>query len=254
MTTFTATADSSTGAITLTLAQTSSVTAITRNNGNGVAPVRAAAGQLPSPTSGTTIITDYEAGEGMNTYTAYVPDEGGGVTQLAAVATLTLPGPMLLVPIAPNYSEFLETVTDYSAGRDSGSTVHEIIGRPDPIVVLGQLGTRRGNLELWAGSLTDAARLVRVFDRGEVVMLKQTVPGMDMYFTGLSVDVAPWQAAAAQTRYKVTVTYQEVTRPSGNLAGALGWTFDALAIAYPSFDAVTAAYSTFDDLTLGDNS
>jgi hypothetical protein len=254
MTTFTATADDSTGAVTLSIVQTSSVTAITRSNGNGVAGVRAAAGQVPTPTTGTTIITDFEAGEGLNTYTAYVPNEGGGVTQLAASATLTLPSPMLLVPIAPNYSEFLESVTDYSAGRESNSTVHTIIGRSDPIVVLGKLGTRRGTLELWAASLTEAARLVRVFDRGETVMLKQTVAGMDMYFTALTVDVGPYTPAGEATRYKVTVSYQEVALPFGNLAGAFGWTFDALATAFPSFDAVLAAYSTFDDLTIGDNS
>lgn len=247
MTTITATADNVVGAVTLTITQTAAVTSITRNDRNGIAAVRFAAGQVPTPATGTTIIKDYEAAHGSNTYTAY--DSTG---QVSATATLALAGPMLLVPIAPNYSESLETITDYAASRSSNSTVHQIMGRPDPIVVLGQLGTRTGTLELWAKDLVDAARLQRVFDRGETVMLKQTVAGLDMYFTALSLDVSPWQVLADQTRYKLSIQYQEVSRPYGNLAGALGWTFDALSVKFPTFDAVTAAYSNFDNLTLGD--
>jgi hypothetical protein len=48
------------------------------------------------------------------------------------------------------------------------------------------------------------------------------------------------------------VNYQEVTRPPGNLAGALGWTYDALATSYPSYDAMLSDFATYDDLTLGD--
>jgi len=38
----------------------------------------------------------------------------------------------------------------------------------------------------------------------------------------------------------------------GLLAGALGWTFDALAVDFASFDEVAAAFADFDALTLGD--
>lgn len=170
-----------------------------------------------------------------------------------AAASLSLDKPWLLVPIAPNYSEQVETVTDYSAGRETQSTVHQIIGRPDPVVALGRLGTRKGNLDIFTASLEDAARVSRVFDRGEVVLLKQNVPGLDMYLAALSVDLAPYAVQGeVDTRWKLTVAYQEVVRPPGNLAGALGWTFDALALAYPSFDALLAAYASFDALTLGD--
>lgn len=456
MSTITATPDTATGSVALEITQTSPVTAVTRSNANGVSSVRVATGQLPSAASGTTIITDYEAAQGLNTYTAYVTDvavktnhirnpsfeiddvtwirsgctftrgsysqmaksgtyqgtfssdgtvaapyagvststyrpavtegqwisfkaftateTGGyqtrisfqfrdvagavlstfysawvdapfytGITrslsavapanaasvayyvwfqdglnpgvivpsgkrlwvdavnmgigatqaeaeavtsvyfdgstadatdvdyawtgtahaststqatttrQVSAAATLNLDKPWLLVPIAPNYSEQVESITDYSAGRETFSTVHRIIGRADPLVVMGKLGTRTGSLELWAANLEDANRLARVFDRGEAVLLKQTVAGMDMYLTATSLDVSPHQVNGADTRYRFTVAYQEVTRPYGDLAGALGWTFDALAAGYASFDAVTAAFATFDDLTLGDN-
>lgn len=248
MTTFTATANLATGAVDLALVQTKSIVSITRASANGSAQVRAAAGQLPTATTGTTLIADYEGAQGLNTYTAYHAD---GTTETAS-ASLALDKPWLLVPIAPNYSEQVETITNYSAGRDTHSTVHQIIGRPDPIVVMGKLGTRRGTLEIFTVSLADAARVTRVFDRGEVVLLKQTVPGLDMYLAALAVGVEPYNVDGAATRWKLTVDYQEVTRPQGNLAGALGWTYDALALAYPSYSAALADFASYDDLTLED--
>lgn len=200
-------------------------------------------------TGGRLIITDYEASHGPNTYNVYAAD---GTFETTTV-NLVLDKPWLMVPIAPTYSETAERVMNYTAGRESFSTVHRIIGRPDPLVALGRLGTRQGTLEFWTESISDAERLVRVFDRGEAVLLKQTEPGLDMYFTVSDLDVAPYSVEGQDTtRYRLSVSYTEVVRPFGNLAGALGWTFDALATDYASFNAVTAAFKTFDDLTLGD--
>lgn len=174
------------------------------------------------------------------------------VTTVLTSANLTVEQPWLMVPIAPNYSEQAKSITDYSAGRASNNTVHRIIGRSDPIVVLGRLGSRTGTLEIFTESVAAANNLVRVFDRGEVVMLKQPVDGIDMYFSADDLEVSPYSVEGAEeTRYKFTVRYTEVKRPTGNLAGALGWNFDALAAAYPSFTAILADYATFDELTVG---
>lgn len=172
--------------------------------------------------------------------------------EIVASATLDLSGPWLMVPVAPNYSEQIETITNYSAGRTTNSTFHTIIGRSDPLVVLGKLGTRAGTLEIFADSVADAERVVRVFDRGEAVLLKQTVPGMDLYFVAETVEISPYQVTGEDSRFMVRVSYREVTQPLGNLSGALGWTFDGLSTAFPTFDAVTQAYATFDDLTIDD--
>ncbi|MCZ9883721.1 hypothetical protein [Arthrobacter sp. B2a2-09] len=250
MTTLTAVPDPSTGSIQLSITQTNSVTKITRSDANGIAEVRVAAGQLPSASTGTTIVTDYEAASGVCNYTVTTTNTSDIAT---ASTTLTLAKPWLMVPIAPNYSSTVETVTNYGAGRSSNSTVHQIIGRADPLVVLGKLGTRTGTLEIWTDSIASANALARVFDRGEIVMLKQgDNAGMDMYFTADDLDISPYSVAGAGlTRYKFTVRYREVVRPYGNLAGALGWTFDALASRYSTFDQILADYATFDALTLG---
>lgn len=249
MTTVAVTTDDTLGTVSLSIAQTASVASIVRSDRNGVAPVRAAAGQLPTPATGTTVITDYEASHGPNAYTIYHAD---GSVAATTTASLALARPMLLVPIAPNYSEAVDTITNYGAGRESFSTAHRIIGRADPVVVLGKLGTRQGTLEIFTVDLEDAARVVRVFDRGEAVLLKQAVAGLDMFFTAESLDVSPYEVKGEQTRWKLTIAYLEVTRPYGNLAGALGWTLDQLAADYATLDAVLASYATLDDLTLGD--
>ncbi|MDO5876498.1 hypothetical protein FV140_14630 [Paenarthrobacter ureafaciens] len=174
------------------------------------------------------------------------------ITTVSTSANLTLAKPWLMVPIAPNFSETVESITDYSSGRASNSTVHRIIGRADPIVVQGKLGTRTGTLEIWTDSVASARNLERVFDRGETVMLKQPVDGIDMYFTADDLEVSPYSVEGVQeTRYKFTVRFTEVKRPTGNLSGALGWNFDALAAGYGSFSAILAVYPTFDDLTIG---
>lgn len=201
-----------------------------------------------STVGGRLILTDYEAAQGTNAYNVYKADG----TFVTASTELVIDKPWLMVPIAPNYSEQVDTITDYSAGREMRSTVHHIIGRSDPLVVMGKLGSRSGTLEFLAWDLQDVARLARVFDRGEPVLLKQVVPGMDMYLAASSVEVSPHAVEGDLTRFKFTVNYQEVSRPYGDLAGALGWTFDQLAAEYTSFDAVAAAFATFDDLTLMD--
>ncbi|AOY71026.1 hypothetical protein ARZXY2_1473 [Arthrobacter sp. ZXY-2] len=174
------------------------------------------------------------------------------ITTVSTSANLQLTKPWLMVPIAPNFSETAESITDYSSGRASNSTVHRIIGRADPIVVQGKLGTRTGTLEIWTDSVASANKLARVFDRGEVVMLKQPVDGIDMYFTADDLEVSPYSVeGAAETRYRFRVAFTEVKRPTGNLSGALGWNFDELAATYGSFSAILADYQTFDDLTIG---
>lgn len=247
MNTIILTPNTATGSITIDIEQLYNVVRIVRTNANGSAEVRVAEGQLPANFD-RLIVTDYEAAHGVNTYNAYLANG----TFDSATTTLNLEKPWLIVPIAPNYSEEVEVITNISAGRNTQTTVHTIIGRADPLVVQGKLGTRMGTLELWAADYEDSLRLTRVFDRGEAVLLKQRVPGMDMYFavTGISVD--PYSVEGPEeTIYRVGVQYQEVKRPYGFLAGGLGWTFEKLANDYESFDSVTAAFLTFDDLTLG---
>ncbi|MFC8038629.1 hypothetical protein ACFUOZ_04680 [Paenarthrobacter sp. NPDC057355] len=248
MTTFTATPDTATGSVLLEITQTAAVTRVVRTDANGIADVRFADGQLPSASTGTTIVSDYEAAHGFVSYLVYT-----SAGTVSGSTTLVLANPWLTVPIMPQYSETVQTVTQYSSNRATNNTVHRPIGRADSLVVMGKLGDRTGSLEIFCNDYSTTRKLERVFERGEIVMLRQRVEGLDQYFTVTDIPVAPYAVNGEKgTQWAMTINYVEVRRPLGDLAGNLGWTFDALAAAYPSFDAVAAAYVDFDALTLGE--
>ncbi|QCO98971.1 hypothetical protein FCN77_16275 [Arthrobacter sp. 24S4-2] len=246
MTTITATPDTATASVQLSITYNSAVSRVLRNDANGIAEVRTLQGQLPTGSSGTLILSDYEAAAGLGTYS--VIDAGSGAS---TTATLVLDKPWLMVPVMPNYALQAESITAYGSDRQSHSTVHTVIGRADPLVSFGPLGTRTGSMQIFCGSLQTARDLETVFTRGEVVMLKQNVTGMDMYFHGSATGVSPFSAQGEEaTRWALAVDYVEIKRPVGPLAGALGWDFNALAGGYASFDEVAAKFATFDDLTI----
>ena len=198
---------------------------------------------------GRLILTDYEAAHGLNSYNVYTADG----TFVTASATLTLDKPWLSVPVMPQYSEQVETITQFGSARDSATTVHRPLGRADSLVVMGKLGDRTGSLQILCRTYKDARTLERIFERGEVVQLRQRVEGMDMYFTATGIPVAPQSVQGeTETRWLMSINYVEVRRPIGSLAGALGWNFDELASEFATFDAVAAAFLDFDALTLGD--
>lgn len=202
-----------------------------------------------SAVGGRLILTDYEASFGANTYNAYTTD-GSFVT---ATVTLDIQKPWLSVPVMPQYSEQVETITQFGSARDAASTVHRPLGRADSLVVMGKLGDRTGSMQILCRTYAEARKLERIFERGEIVQLRQRVEGLDMYFTATGIPVAPHAVQGeTDTRWLFNINYVEVRRPIGPLAGALGWTFDELASEYASFDTVAAGFTDFDSLTLGD--
>jgi hypothetical protein len=210
--------------------------------------VRFAAGQLPSPTTGTTIVSDYEAAHGFISYTVYT-----GTTTTSGSTTLVLDRPWLTVPIMPQYSETVEVIPQFNSSRATNNTVHRPIGRADSLVVMGKLGDRTGSFEIWCDTYATARKLERVFERGEIVMLRQRVAGLDQYFTVSDISASPYAVnGETGTKWAMSINFVEVRRPLGPLSGALGWTFDALTDQYESFDAVAEAFADFDALTLGD--
>lgn len=249
MTSLITTPDNETGSVALSITKTADVTKVVRTNVNGSEEVRSSTGQMPSIGAGTLILTDYEAAHGLNSYNVYAAD-GSFVT---GSATLDIENPWLSVPVMPQYSEQVETITQFGAGREANTTVHRPLGRADSLVVMGKLGDRTGSLEVFCNTYAAARKLERIFERGEVVQLRQRVEGMDFYFTATSIPVSPYSVQGEDsTKWSMTINYVEVRRPIGALAGALGWTFEELASSAVSFDVITQAYATFDALTLGD--
>jgi hypothetical protein len=189
-------------------------------------------------------IDDYEAASGAVTY-----NTGLGTEAL----TWDIEAPWIFVPVMPNYSARLTSVLGYNAAGDTLSTIHELAGRPDPVAVLRGMGTRSGSLELWAGPYPAAAAIIDAIGRGEVLMLRQPEhQGMDMYFMATGYQLRSLAVDGAGTVWGVDLAYRELARPADPLAGALGWTFAALAAAYPNFRTLPKKYATFQDMKLNE--
>ena len=249
MTTLTATPDIATASVLLTITKTATVNRIERTDVNGTHDVRVADYTLPSSGSGTLHVTDYEAAYGVNTYRVY----GSGSSSVASqTATLTLSQPWIFVPVLPDKSVPVAQITTYQSSRSSSTILHKVIDRRDPVVNMGKLGLREGQLDIWCPDYLTTRALDEALDTGEIVMLRQEVPGLDMWFTVSDVDVQPFNEQGLSTRYRYSVRFQETERPVDKLKGARGWTFDELANSFSTFDQVTAAYASFNDLLINE--
>lgn len=247
MTTLTLTPDAGTGSVLLDIQPAGrTVLRVLRTDANGTAEVRGMAGQFPAGGAGRVILADYEAAAGTLQYS--VQTDAGAVNGTTA---LQLDTPWLTVPLMPNLSEPVEAVMDYRASRPSLGRVLEVLYRPDPLPVLRPLGSRAGSLAIHAASLADALRIERVFSRGQVVLLRGLVAGMDMYLVPEDVAHAPVSNDDDTGHtYEVTVGYRQVSRPAGPQSGALGWTYNAVLGSFGTYAELAAAYDTYDDLTV----
>jgi hypothetical protein len=251
--TITATLQPSTASILLTITSPGTALAtLTRADANGTASVRVRDSDVFGfiPGAGVNIITtDYEPAQGSVVYTV---TDSAGATATASV-TFALDSPWLFVPVMPNYSSKLQTVTGYSAQVSSRSTVLAPLGKSSPTVVIRPMGTKRGSLGLWAGTYADAQGILDTLSRGEVVMLRQPEhQGQDMYFVAEDAEIQPLAVGGAGTVWGVQVGFLQVARPTGPLAAALGWDFAAVAAAAPDFATLRRQYATFEDLRLNE--
>lgn len=229
------------------LVSSRTLASLTRSDSNGTGPVRLFEDQ--DLLEGTLIVSDYEAAlNGFVSYTAVVDIPGGSQeTATALVENMGALLPVIAPATMPQYRQTVPLITGYESQRQSATTVHEVVGRADPLVVLGPLRTRQGQLEMFATDYTAARALVAVYDRGEVVLLRQPdFPGLDMYHVSIATRIAP-----DVNRWRVSVDYVETKNPVGPLLGSLGWTFDQAATSYSTFASARAAFPTFNDYTLG---
>ena len=246
MTTLVLAAFPATGSNRLTITPTADITGIRRTDANGTHDVRTLDGLLPWETTDVLTLDDYEAGHGTSTYTVTT---AAGTVYGAIV--LTLASPWLVTPEVPQFSAAVPSVLDYGAGMTTLSTVHEPEGREDTIVIVRGASSRRGTMQVQGGTYAQALNLLRLFQRGQTMQLRQLQhAGMDMYFLPMAADIVTTQKAGALSVFDVNVNYTEVARPAGALAGALGWTWAELELAFTSWGAVSDAYASWGDLRI----
>lgn len=241
--TMTATARSSDGYVSITISGPETVTAVRRTDASGVAEVRAVDGYFPR--SGTYTFADWESSlTGTVVYSAI----GAAGVLATARTTMAATLPRINVPAYPERGLVLQTVTGYDSARETGEIAHKIIGREDPVVAMGTMSTRAGDLEILAGDHGTAVDIVELLKSPAVFLFRQADhPGLDMYFTAASAKEALTDGA-----WIVTVGYTEVRRPDTPRAPASTWTYATLKAAYPTYGDLVASFPAYRDVRAND--
>lgn len=240
---------------------------ITRTDYNGTNLVRLRDGQ--EPVSGDLVIVDAEFSFSTNDTIVYTVTDADGTTATSSVDGWTPPiGPIItavqfpafqITPWIDDWESPAPMVTGYGAQRDSNSTVHQIIDRSDPVVVLGSTRLRAGTMSLWFANYKSVRTALDALAGPYRYLLRQDVPGLDMYFTVNSAAVTTldmvldsWTGKPVR-RWQVDVTYTEVLNdPTIPLLGAANWAWEDLAYTYDSWASVRDAYDTWADVAVGE--
>jgi hypothetical protein len=215
-----------------------------RHDANGSAEVRRLTGQ--DMQGGVLILRDYEAAlAGPVTYTAY----SGMAGAVSATETVVLgaTNDVLSLPVLPQYRAVPDLTTELTATRPTRATVHQVVGRPDPLVAMGPLSTRSGTVRFLFKIREQAEALEAIYNLGEVLFLRFSLASArDLYHVPTSVSL---EVNTETYTYTVVVDYVEVTRPTGPLLGAFGWTYED--IAAKTYLQVKQQYPTYGDLVVG---
>lgn len=223
---------------------------IARSDANGNGVVRQAVGQVVS--AGSLVVRDYEAA--LTGFIFYTATDSSGATvgpQFAVLENVvTLPQ---VAPVGqPQYGVAIDAVVEYDATRGTGSVVHDPLGATKPIVIVGRMKLRQGNISFYAATYGSVGPLENVFELGSVLMVRQpTYPGMDMYCVVTDSRVAPRADATSPRRWDVTATYVETAAPDVPLAGAAGWTYQGVKDSYADYSGVRFYFASFKALLIG---
>lgn len=244
MTTITATPDPENGTVTIRITRTETITSLIRADVNGTRAVRVPAGAFPAGTSGTITIIDHEAAfHGVISYRA-------GTADPAWTAFPEDMPPRFTLPMFPTLSRSVELVDTFSTSRETGATVHEILGRSDPIIVTTAMKSRRGSFSVICESYDQAVDVEALLGLGKTVMYRQSEnQGQDFYFHALSAAID----AEGEDVWKISVNFVALRVPADNLPPATEWTFSTLA-ALPgaSFGTIPGDYESFATLAMGE--
>lgn len=241
---------------------------IVRTDPTGTHSVRVESGQLPT-TSASILIRDYEyplTYKATITYTVY------SVTGVA-LGSLTIDAghPLyntqrgllhLTLPLRPESGLQLNNGDGFSGsfisrwddGRESRHTVHEVVGREDPVVVLQKAASRTGSMDINCPDLQTAQLLEMALAQPVVFQLRQSDQWtLAVYFvptsTSLTHSEDDWtHDDNPERRWTVTVQLAEVAWPTGYVVPITVWVWNDVIAAYSDWNAVMASFETWADL------
>lgn len=252
MTTLTATLDTVNAAVVLVVdAAPAGPVILTRTDANGTGTVRLREGQ--EPITGDMVVVDAEAAlTGLLAYTCR--DANGGTS----TASTTFDGsalsdePRLHTVQLPQVFTSPPYVTGYAASRESTSTVHHVIGREDPLVIVqGVTRMRAGRLETRHRTYADAAASASVLSSGPVLFRQTGHPGLGMYLVATRVALDPLEQGRDGWHWQVAADYVETRSPVLPLLGAAGWSYADLTASSLSYAAVLADFADYAAVVVG---
>lgn len=221
---------------------------LTRSDEYGVVPVRMTEGQLPI--AGLLTVVDAEAClTGSVTYSA--TDSSGTVT-----ASTTLAGVSRLARLAsvqlPAFAAAPDQIIDYRADQTPATSIHQPIGRPDPIAVLAPALTRQGTLTALCTDAAALADLQQLAAAGHIIRYRQTLHGsLDMYLVVTAITPRPEDLADDGWLWALDIGYREVRSPVLPLLGSAGWTYADVAATYSTYVALSLAFDSYVELVTG---
>jgi len=249
--------------LSLTVSGGSSVTRLTRTDANGTAGVRLPAGTLPITSS--TTVKDYE----YSVDTTYKPGvEWTAWSGSVAVAQVNLlpnkPGmAYLTVPRRPTLGATIwegdpieptnppgRVVVRFNADRQGSASVHQVVDRADPVIVLHPLPMRTGSLQIRCVALDAVRYLSTTLQRAEVFMLRQAdVYLLDFYFTVSALHISTPDPGPGERRYwLLDVDFTEVARLPGEVTVDPDWTYAGVATENTTYLALLGKYTNYGDL------
>lgn len=233
------------GYVTVEAAATTDILTLTRTDTSGSAPVRVSAGLLPVP---ALVVEDNEAAlTGPITYTVATATESATIT-----CALDVDSVWITDPKAPIYTLAITAWAEHTRDRTAQTQIHQIIGRADPLPTILPLTLPAGTMRLWCPDAQAAMALEAALARPVVLMLRQPLAGLDMYFVPGRVRSTCTPENLAPRPWTVDVDYQAVGRPGGDMIGARGRTWATVIAEHSTWLRTQIVYRTWADLITGD--
>jgi hypothetical protein len=241
---------------------------VMRSDVNGTHTVRTQAGALPSAAPAL-LLLDYEAPLLWHSVVRYDVYDAGNVVRGSVVIDASHPNwattrgvAFLGVPLYPSSGLALNTgadpaqpvITSYSDAHTGQSTVHQIVGRSDPVVVLRPGGSKVGQFTVVCPSLAVAQQLAAVLAQPQVFLLRQSdQANLDVYFVVTAVASSHGETDWTQTpqperRWSLEVGFIQVAWPAGVIVPITVWTYADVLAGYGDYNAVAATFDTYADL------
>lgn len=226
-------------------------------------PVRGYGGDLVlTPyTQSPILVEDYEVPIGERVWYRIDWYTETGVPRGERIHTQTIDTPViadpgyvwLKSPGLPATNTLVQMESPLSWDRAARSTVYEVRGRTNPIVVSDVRAGRTGSITVLVWDENASALLNALLDTGSAALI-QAMPGHgvegNLYVSIQDVSVSPLTGDAREAGWRWTLAITEVDRPVGGVQGSATNTWQNVFDDYDTWDEVFSAFDSWADVLI----